>query len=923
MSGLPTGTVTFLFTDVEGSTRLWEQHPQAMRLALARHDALIEETVAGHGGVVVRPRGEGDSRFAVFARATEAVAAAAALQQALHTEPWPAETPLRVRLALHTGEADLRESDYYGSAVNRCARLRAIAHGGQAVLSHTTHDLVRDSLQVGTLVRDLGEHRLADLQRPEHVYQLLAEGVPADFPPLRSLEANPHNLPLQLTSFVGREAESAAITQALATARLLTLTGAGGAGKTRLALQVAADLVADYPDGVWFVDLAPLADPALVPATAAAVLGVRDSNDRPAQEALEAALRSRRVLLLLDNCEHLLEACARLANALVRGCPRVVVLATSRAPLGLAGESVWRVPSLALPAPGREEPLEWLTQYEAVRLFIERAVAARSDFQVTNATAPALAEICWQLDGISLAIELAAARVRVLGLEQLARRLDDRFGLLTGGSRTALPRQQTLRALVDWSHDLLSEGEKVLLRRLSVFAGGWTLEAAEGVCAGEGLAPEEVLDLLAALVDQSLVVTEDVSGGPWAEGEVRYRLLETIRQYATEKLEACGEDDATQARHAAYYLALAEEAKPHLLRREQLVWFARLETDLDNLRAALRWYLEQGAAQEGLRLWGALIADWTLRGKTTEGRAWCAAFLALPAAQAPSQDKAMALGYAGLLAHEQGEAAVGRRQLEEALALGQQLDDRKAVAWALLYLDWLHDPGDPGVRPRLEESLALYRELEDEWGEWGITEALIDLGNLVAEQGDAHLARTYLNEALVVARRTGERRHLARVPVGLGRLSLAAGDLADARRLGDESLAHFQEVGDISGVAEVENFLGDVAFRRGEYATARASYTASLQHQQGWQGVAWTMDSLAGLAAVALVQGQIERALRLASFSAAISSQAGYPLQPAVEQTIAARAALDEGVATAAWAEGQAMTLEQAIAYALEQSAGG
>jgi predicted ATPase/class 3 adenylate cyclase len=922
MLDLPSGTVTFLFTDVEGSTRLWEQHPQAMRLALARHDTLIEERVEQHGGVLVRPRGEGDSRFAVFSRASNAVAAASAIQQALHAEPWPVETPLQVRLALHTGEADLREGDYYGSAVNRCARLRAIAHGGQTLLSQATHDLVRDSLTPSAELRELGEHRLADLQRAEQVYQLLVAGAPADFPPLRSLEASPHNLPLQLTSFVGREAEIAAITRALATTRLLTLTGAGGAGKTRLALQVAANLVADYPDGVWFVDLAPLADPALVPATAAAVLGVRDSSERPAQESLVAALRSRRVLLLLDNCEHLLEACARLADALVRGCPRVMVLATSRAPLGLAGETVRRVPSLALPEQNRVEPLERLTQYEAVRLFIERAVAARGDFQVTSATAPALAEVCWRLDGIPLAIELAAARVRVLGLEQLARRLDDRFRLLTGGSRTARPRQQTLRALVDWSHDLLSEGERILLCRLSVFAGGWTLEAAEAVCAGEGIEADEVLDLLGGLVDQSLVLAEELPATSRAAGEVRYRLLETIRQYAAEKLEACGEDDATQARHANYFLALAEEAVPHLMRREQLVWIARLEAELDNLRAALRWYLEQGAAREGLRLCEAMLYVWYLGGMMTEVRAWFAGLLALPAAQAASTERARALGHAGMFAHVQGEGAVGQSQLEEALALGRQIDDRVAVAWALQYLiGWTYDAGDPRVIARLEESLALYRELEDDWG---IAEALLHLADLVAGLGDPRLARTYLDEALVVARRTGERRHLGMVRERLGHLSFAAGDLADARTWWEESLALYQELGDVTGVATLENALGDLALRQGAHDAARAYYTSSLQRQQGWQGANAIVCSFAGLAAVALGQGQAVLALRLAAASVARSTRAGFPLEPDVERTIAAaQAALDEPTAAAAWAEGKSMTLDQAIAYALEQPARG
>jgi predicted ATPase/class 3 adenylate cyclase len=916
VTALPTGTVTLLFTDVEGSTRLWEQQPEDMRAALSRHDALIEDQVNRHGGVLVRPRGEGDSRFVVFSRAVDALSAAAAMQQALHEEAWAVAGGLRVRMALHTGDADLRDGDYYGSAVNRCARLRAIAHGGQTLVSQATYDLVRDALPAGVGLRDLGEHRLADLQRPEQVFQMVAAGLPAEFPPLRSLESVPHNLPVQLTSFVGREREIAEITRALATARLMTLTGTGGAGKTRLALQVAAGLVEAYPDGVWFVDLAPLADPALVPNTTAAVMGVHDSSERPATEALVGALRARRVLLVLDNCEHLLAACAQFADALVRGCPHLRVLATSRAPLGLIGETVHRVPSLAVPAQGQPEPLERLTQYEAVRLFVERAMAARSDFQVTNATAPALAEICWRLDGIPLAIELAAARVRVLGLEQIARRLDNRFRLLTGGSRTALPRQQTLRALVDWSHDLLGDVEKILLRRLSVFAGGWTLEATEAVCAGEDIAADEVLDLLGGLVDKSLVVAEELASRDVAAGEVRYRLLETIRQYAAEKLQACGEGAAVRARHAAYYLELAETAWPHLARQEQLAWYARLEADLDNLRASLRWTMEQGAALEGLRLCGALFTLWALRGRATEGRAWFAGLLAVPAGQAATSARALALGYAGLLAHQQGDTAGGQRLMEEALALGRQLDDRGAMAWALLWLVYPTEPRDPRERPNLEESLALYRALGDEWG---IAEALHHLASLLAVQGEIALARTYLDEAEVVARRTGDRRHLGIVRQHLGGLSLAAGNLADAHRLAEEALALFRELGDLPDVVIQENDLGDLALRQGKYARARAWYAASLTHQQGWQPVPWTLASLCGLAAVALAQGDVEHALCLAAATAAISAQAGYPLGAAVEQTIAAaHATLDEREAAAAWAEGEAMTRERAIAYALE-----
>src|SRR5262245_32041588 len=434
-----------------------------MRAALVEHDALIEFLTAQHGGRVVRPRGEGDSRFCVFARATDAVTAAAAIQRALHAEAWPPETPLRVRLALHTGEADLRAGDYYGNAANRCARLRAIAHGGQAVLSMATEELVRDTLPPGVALQDLGEHRLSDLARPERVFQVLVDGAPAAFPPLRSLDALPHNLPLQLTSFVGRERELAAVHGLLAGHRLVTLTGPGGTGKTRLAQQAAAEALVPaagrpgFADGVWLVELAALADPALVPQAVAAAVGVREDPGRPLLATLTDALRHRRLLLLLDNCEHLLDACARLADALLRACPHLTVLASSREALGLAGETIWRVPSLAVPAVPTGRPLsppEALTRYAAVALFVDRAQAVQPSFRMTDRNAPAVAAICQRLDGIPLAIELAAARVRALAVEPLLVRLEDRFRLLTGGSRTALERHQTLQAAVDWSHAL-------------------------------------------------------------------------------------------------------------------------------------------------------------------------------------------------------------------------------------------------------------------------------------------------------------------------------------------------------------------------------------------------------------------------------------------------------------------------------------
>ncbi|HZT40750.1 MAG TPA: adenylate/guanylate cyclase domain-containing protein, partial [Chthonomonadaceae bacterium] len=597
MPDMPSGTVTFLFTDIEGSTKLWEQHPEAMRSALARHDALLREAIEKHNGVVFKT--VGDAFCAAFATAGEALAAALAAQQALQNEDWAETGALRVRMALHTGTAEEREGDYFGPPLNRVARLLAIGHGGQVLLSEVTQGLTSDALPSAASLQNLGEHRLRDLSRPETVFQLLHPDLPAKYPPLKSLDSPdlPNNLPLHITSFIGREQEMAEVKNLLAGTRLLTLVGLGGAGKTRLALAIGAEVLEEYPDGVWLVELAPLSEPGLVPPAVASTLNLQEEPGRALLQTLTTALKCRRMLLVLDNCEHLLSACATFADTLLRACPQVKILATSREVLGIAGETVYRVPPLALPDPDRLPSIELLMQFEAVRLFLDRATAVSTAFSITSENASAVARLCCQLDGLPLAIELAAARVRAMPVEQVASRLDDRFRLLTGGSRTALPRQQTLRALIDWSYDLLDESEKCLLRRLSVFTGGWTLEAAEAVCGADG---EDVLDLLTSLVDKSLVVYEEQGD------QGRYRMLETVRQYGRERLADTDPEAASVGQlHAEYYLSLAEQAAAQLLGPEQQRWLARLEREQDNLRAVLTRYQQDPdphSADRALRL---------------------------------------------------------------------------------------------------------------------------------------------------------------------------------------------------------------------------------------------------------------------------------------------------------------------------------
>ena len=580
---MPTGTVTFLFTDIEGSTKLWEEYPEHMRNALARHNVLMQQAIGANDGVVFKTMG--DAYCAAFASASAALTAALTAQIALQSEPWPDDVTLRARMALHTGTADERDGDYFGTPLNRVARLLSTGHGGQTLLSQPTYELTRDSIPTYGSLRDLGSHALRDLARPEQVYQLVHPDLPADFPPLKSLDNPnlPNNLPQQVTSFIGREKELASVQEALAKVRLLTLTGAGGSGKSRLALQATADLLETYPDGVWLVELAPLADPLLVAPTVANILGVKEEKDKPILMTLAEHLKVKKLLLLLDNCEHVLDTSAQLADQLIRSCPMVQILATSREGLGIAGETTYRVPSLSLPDPKQTQTAESLSQFEAVQLFIARALQTQPHFAVTNENAPALASICHRLDGIPLAIELAAARARSLSVEDINSKLDQRFRLLTGGSRTALPRQQTLRSLIDWSYDLLSAAEKALLCRLSVFSGGWTLQAAESVCSGGELEEWETLDFLTSLCDKSLVVAEP-SGTT-----MRYRMLETVRQYARDRLLEIGDGEVYRDRHLAFFLAFAEETEPQINGPQMGKILDQFEAELDNFRAALEW----------------------------------------------------------------------------------------------------------------------------------------------------------------------------------------------------------------------------------------------------------------------------------------------------------------------------------------------
>jgi predicted ATPase/class 3 adenylate cyclase len=644
----PTGTLTFLFTDIEGSTKLWESHPDVMQTALARHDEILRGTTEQHGGYVFKT--VGDAFCAAFQTAPDALEAALEIQRRLLSFEWEQTGPLRVRMALHIGAAEERDGDYFGPPVNRVARLLSAAHGGQVLLSLPAQELVRDQLPAGTTLRDLGEHRLKDLFRPERVFQLVSPDLPSEFPPLRTLETYRNNLPLQPTPLVGREKEVAQVCDLLRSdeTRLLTLTGPGGIGKTRLALQAAADLLDDFSDGTFFVPLATLTEAELFLPAVAETLGVKEIGEQPLDESLKDYLSERRLLLVLDNFEQVLEA-APAVTELLAGAPGLKVLATSRAPLGLYGEHEFPVPPLSMPDLKRPPPLERLTQYEAVGLFVERAQAVKPDFKVTNDSAPAVAEICVRLDGLPLAIELAAARIKMLPPKAMLQRLGSRLKLLTGGARDLPERQRTLRATIEWSHALLDEGEQLLFARLAVFSGGRTLEAIEAICDTKGDLPVEAFEGVSSLLDKSLLRQEESP-----EGEPRFVMLETIHEFAREKLQESEEGEEIKTLHAHYFLALAEEAYPELKGANQLDWLGKLETEHDNMRAALSWALERKEAEVALRLGGALWWFWSVRGYHSEGRRWLEAVLAIDGRGSP-EVQAMARAGAGALALEQGD----------------------------------------------------------------------------------------------------------------------------------------------------------------------------------------------------------------------------------------------------------------------------
>jgi predicted ATPase/class 3 adenylate cyclase len=921
---LPTGTVTFLFTDIEGSTKLWQKHPSAMPYALARHHAILNETIAKHGGYVFQIIG--DAFCAAFSTVIDGLDAALAAQRALRDANWGETGAILVRMALHTGTADVHVGEHTsgeyvsGLTLSRAARLLSAGHGGQILLSLPTTELVHDQLPTDVTLRDLDAHRLKDLIRPEHIFQVIVSDLRSDFLPLKTLDTHLNNLPIQLTSFIGREHEMARVKEILDVTRLFTITGEGGCGKTRLVLQVAADLIDEFPDGVWFVELAPLTDPDLIPQTVASVLGLREAAGQSLMAMLSDHLRAKTILLILDNCEHLIEACAKFADMILHATSKVKLLATSREALGIAGETAYRLPSLSLPPHDFTgfQDIGSLTQYEAVHLFIDRALAVQPDFRVTNTNAPALVKICHRLDGIPLALELAAARVKSLSVEQIAARLDDRFRLLTGGSRMAVPRQQTLRAAIDWSYELLTEKERVLLRRLSVFAGGWTLGAAQAVCSCDPVCTDDVLDLLAHLVDRSLIVFE-LRGS-----ETRYRMLETIRQYARDKLFESGEGERIRNQHLNFFLELAEEALPELESTEQVMWLNRLETEHENLRAALDWSQQSESGVEvGLRLSDALGGFWSIRGHLTEGRERISAVLAQSQALKGTAAFGKVLLQAAELAYRQSDYPAAQSFGEESMLIFQELGDKLNISNTKSLLGWVsEEQGDYATAIQLqEEALALNRELNDDTNTAG---ALSNLAWAMLRPGDYTRANAYLEEALAIHRHIGDKGGMGFVLSGLAEVALREGKLERASKLVEESLVLRRELGHKWGIGASLGTSAWIAMRQFDWESAFVRLKESMQVRKeigDRGGIAFCLERLAE---VAIGKHEAEKAARI--FGAAESMRVWLrskidPVdKPEYELNVASlRAELGEDKFNTAWEEGQKMTLEQAVDYALEE----
>jgi predicted ATPase/class 3 adenylate cyclase len=839
--------ITFLFTDIERSSELWEAHPQAMGRALVQHDNLLREVFTQHQGNVFKT--VGDAFCVAFDLASDAVRASITAQRELARNAWEETGPLRVRMAMHSGEAEVRDGDYFGQTLNRVARVLSTAHGGQILLTRVIAETVGPGLPNEVSMRDLGERRLKDLSRPERIFQLVVQDLPAEFPPLRSLEVLPNNLPAQVTSFVGRTREMAEVKRLMGSTRLLTLTGPGGTGKTRLSLQVAAELLDQFPHGVWLVELSTISDPTLIPEAILNAIDIREEPDRPPLSTLTDALRTRNLLIVLDNCEHLIAPVAQIASILLRQCPKVKIIASSREPMNIEGETLWPVSALSAPDLRRQETeLEFdeIAQLEAVQLFVERAAAVKPSFELTRENARLVTQICWRLDGIPLAIELAAARVKVMPLPQILDRLDDRFRLLTSGSRTALPRQQTLGALIDWSYDLLSEPEKILFRRLAVFVVGRTQETAEKVCSGDGLDERDIFDLLISLTEKSLLMIE-----VGTDNEIRYTMLESIYDYAEEKLTIHGELDRFRRKHLDYFVGMAELAEPKLYQAEQKTWLEKLGAEHFNLNMALRTAMASPDTIElGLRLAGAISRYWEIRSYLNEGYEQIVDLLDRAAPSLPDPVRAKA------------ELGAGR-------------------------LSWCQDRDIDALR-HYKKAQGLYETLKQS-EQVGVIEVLI--GFAEANEGNSAVAKIHFDKALAMGESQNFERLKAMALQGLSNIAAANGNLVAARETKTRSIEFFRKLGDRWLVSLLTGSLAETCIVQGDYVAGR-QYIREALTISGELGNKWSVPyALEGLADICAEENQANKAVRL--YGAASSQREALALGFSSTEEISYQRSLD------------------------------
>ncbi len=922
----PSGTVAFAFTDIDGSTTRWERDRPAMQDALRRHDAVLAAAIAAHGGYVFKTIG--DAFCAAFARSSDAVAAMLAAQLALAAEDFSAVEGLRVRAAIHTGSADERDGDYFGPAVNRVARLLSIGHGGQVLVSATAADLLHGELPPLVSLRDLGQHRLKDLARPEQVYQLVAPGLPEAFPALVSIDALPNNLPRQLTSFVGRDAVLAEVAALIEKSPLVTLVGPGGAGKTRCAIQVGAELLDGSSDGVWIAELARISDPALVASVVAQALNVQEAPNRTVLDALLSYLRRKRLLLILDNCEHVIDEARAVASAILRTCPDVRILVTSREGLRIAGEEVYRMPSLAVPSASAVTS-ERVAHYGAVALFTDRALSVEKRFALDDENARFVAEICRRLDGIPLAIELAAARVKILSPQELAQMLDERFRVLTGGDRSALPRQQTMRALIDWSYDLLSQEERTLFRRLAIFAGGFTLETVTTVCSDDTVDAIAVLDLLTSLVDKSLVQADH------AGDSTRYRFLESTRQYAREKLEESGEYALLARRHAAACAELADRFERSWPATPSREWLGQVEPEMQNWRAALAWAFEPGGdVVIGQQL--ASLSAVTFASSHAEGRRWIRTAQATvdsttPIALAAKLDLQEANFDWRFGLHKSSYAAA-----ERVLPRCREIGNPVFLVWALRIA------GNAlvllGERAQGEELLLEAFKTASTLGLGKLTCWVLEaLGAARYLAGDLAGARARFAEALDLAAATGHWQLTATVSLSLAEAEFrGGGDALTALRIAREALVAYRTGDDVPGAATAQSDIVAylVALERFGEAFAQARETiAPLRDAQREVTLVFTLQHLAAIAALrpgddaARVRYDRVRAAGLLGFvdarSAALGALRENTERLEYEKILAAlRETLDPAELARTIAEGSAWSEDHAVAQALRDPAG-